>query len=88
MNRFFIYFVHAYVYVSSLMVSSENMYGTKALLMGYSMRLELTCVCSFKWFLVGYIYVRVYVYIYIYIYIHTYIYLKKFHRCKERKKYF
>ena len=32
------------MYVSSLLLSSENMYGTRPFSMGYSMRLELTLV--------------------------------------------
>ena len=38
----FIYFVLTYVYVSSLLLSSEN----KALLIVYSMRLEITRIKS------------------------------------------
>ena len=39
----FIYFILTYVYVSSLMLSSKNIYGIRPC---YSMKLELTRVCS------------------------------------------
>ena len=42
----FIYFVLTYMYVSSFMLLSENIYGHKVLLMEYSMKLKLTHVCS------------------------------------------
>ena len=40
-----IYFL-TYVDISSLMLSLENMYGTRPFLKWYSVRLELTRVCS------------------------------------------
>ena len=47
----FTFLVLTYVYISSLILSSENMYvWHKALLMGYSMRLELTHVCCLNGF--------------------------------------
>ena len=46
----FIYFIPTYVYVSSLMLSSENICITRPLLMGYLMRLEVTRVRSLNGF--------------------------------------
>ena len=45
----FIYFVLTHMYVSSLLLSLEHVWY-KALLMGYSMKLELTHVCSLNGF--------------------------------------
>ena len=39
-----------YEYVSSLILSSEKMYGTKPCYLGYSVRLELTLLCSLNAF--------------------------------------
>ena len=43
--EFIFYFVLTYVYVSSLLLSSENIWQ-KAVFMRYSMRLECTCIFS------------------------------------------